>query len=405
MATSSKEAKVNSILNETILPGSVKKVKYLWQNIDNIRQVSGKIHSCQQKCPRVGTLNFGDMKVWNIPKKKFISQPILKLQVLGTTSTVAPDMFGVACIDKIEIYHNQKILEYSGQNLAQLLMHYAKDDTWKANMYTDLGGNGLTMAATTYTYYIPIFTGFEHPQQIYNKFIEPYYTGLMDNTLDIQITFKSAANSFSTPDTQTAFTLCDLYYTDYYGEPNELGILTTSYKRFIYDIKYINQKYAFVTGTENAINISAVCNDNVEVHDIIWQTVTEANWETAKNYNQGAAPVFFRFNADGNDWYKSSDGNAIDDFTFYYKKKYGRVPQFSATATSYFQLTDPYTHEISDNYSSSLDELIITPGIKLNLKQPLLIIKLTTGNYYLSLCCIRKRVAIYDGNFINFKYS
>jgi len=407
MSTSSKEAKVNSILLRKVIPETARKVKYLWQNVNDIRMSVGKIHSCKQRANRTGDLAFGNQKMFSIPKNKFISTPKLKLQFTGTaTPVVKPDIWGAACIESIKIEHNTKLMEYYGENLTHLLMHYAKDDAIKTNIVTELGGAGGNATAIVYTAYVPIYIG-QHPAQMYGKFQEPYYTGLMDSTLDITVTFKSAANSLSTPDTVTAFNTCDLQYLDYWGEPLELNLANKNYSRLMYDLKYFRQSIPFVATVEKAVDISSIANDDVEVHDIIFQMVTDANWSTAKNYNQGTAPTNYRFNVSGNDWYKSSEGSDVTDFNDDYLTKYARAPNFTQTAASYFFLADPYMHEAADNYSSTLDEQIMTPGCSINQLSPTLYITIATATYWLIITCLRKRIVKYDGNFIqqifNFK--
>ena len=406
MSTTSNQSKVASIMDIVGIPNSTKKIKYLWQNINDIREVRGKIHSCKEICSAGQGLQYGDKKVFTIPTKKFISRPVLKLQITGTTSVVTPDLWGLACIEKVEITHNSKIIEYNGEDLAHIIFHYCNRDELKALYYSQMGGNGATLSAIVFTAYIPIYTGFEHPSQLSNgKFIEPYYTGLLNSTLDIAITFKTAANSLKTPDTITSFTTCELYYQSYWAEQLEMSTLTTSYERFIYDIKYFRSKKTFVSGVEQSIDISSLCNDNVQVHDIIFQLISDTNWTTNKYYNQGSAPTNFILNVDSSDWYKSSNNNAgITDYNWDYELKYTRKSSFAGSTTSYYYLVDPFLHEISDNYSSTLDETIITPAVKMNQKVPTLKIIFATGaDYWLICTCLRRKLLQYNGNFITEK--
>lgn len=406
MATSSKEAKVASILKEENIPSSSRKVSYLWQKLDDIREVKGKIHSCKSIAPRNGDLNFGNLKTWSIPKGKFISNPVLKLQFTGTTSVVSPDLVGLSCIEKIQIYHNQLLIEYNGEDLAHILFHYAPDETTKGLIYTQLGGTGATLAATTYTLFVPIFTGLTHPSQIMNRFAEPYYTSLMNSTLDIYVYFKSAANTFTTPDTVTAFTLCNLYYQDFWGEETELQILKTQYKRFVYDIKYIRQSIAFTSGQEKSIDISSVSNDNVQIHDQIFQLISDTNWSTNKQYNLGSALTKFRLNVSGSDWYVSSDASETVDYTNDYVYRYGKKSVITASATSYFYVTDPWMHEKADDFSNSTDELIVTPAVKMNQMVPTLYITIgSTATFWFIMTCLRRRILTYNGNFIEQKFQ
>ena len=242
MSTSSKEAKVNSILLRKVIPDTPRKVKYLWQNIADIRMAVGKLHSCKQRANRTGDLVYGNQKMFSIPKNKFISTPVLKLQFTGIADvgSTVPDIWGTACIESVRVEHNTKLMEYYGENLAQMLFHYARDDALKTNIVTQLGGIGVTPpVATTYTAYVPIYIG-QHPGQMYGKFQEPYYTGLMDSTLDITVTFKSALKSFGgNATTVTTFTTCDLQYIDYWGEALELNLANKNYSRLMYDLKYL----------------------------------------------------------------------------------------------------------------------------------------------------------------------
>ena len=372
MATNSKFDKLATVLDQTVMPSNTKKVPFVYRDYSqDIIMSKEKIASniAQANASSSAPL-FGTTVVYSINPGDFMSKPYLRLTITGDGTAVSTNMLGFNCISKVEVWHGKKLMEYSGETLAQILMAYARDDEARAALQTYAGGAGGTLTATTWEYYVPLLFA-EDPHSILGGTPTYYPTGLIKADLQFKVTYKAQASILSTVGTVTGFTDAQLRYTSTWMNETELQLDKKNYELFVYDYRQINSgAVSCSSGVAKEFDITSF-NENAEIMDILFKCISAANI-TALQVFQNTEPTTWRFQVNSKDFYYP-DTKTEGKFNTYMLKGYDNY----LYSTYVQQKVDCNLHAKVQNAGDAYDTFM-TNGV--NFKYKTLKLFLTMGS-------------------------
>jgi hypothetical protein len=392
--SSGKFEKVTSVLNQLILPSNTKKVNFAYRNYaEDIFMSKEKLGaSIDQANASASTPAFGTTVVYSINPGNFVSKPYLYLTITGDTTAVSTNMLGFNCIDKIEVWHGIKLMEYSGETLAQVLMNYAQDDETRTALQTFAGGAGSTLAAQVYEYCIPLLFC-DDPHSILGGNNVLYPTHLINADLQFKVTYKAQAKILSTVGTVTGFTNAQLRYTSTWMNQEELKLDQKDYELFVYDIRQIQSAAtACVSGTFKEFDLTSF-NEDAEIMDILFKCISSTN-VTALQMFQATQPTSYKLQINSHDWY-IPDTITEAEFNNYIKQGYNNY----LYSTYKQQKADPYLHVKSEN-TGMINETYLTNGVNLKNKTIKLFLNIATATYTLNFVAILKKKLKFSKNSI-----
>lgn len=396
MSAVSKFEKVNSVLGQLVLPSNTKKVNFAWRNYaEDIYMSKEKLGSCiEQANASASAPSFGTTVVYSVNPGNFLSKPYLYLTITGDGTAVSTNMLGFNCISKIEVWHGKKLMEYSGETLAQVLMNYAQDDETKTALQTYAGGAGGTLGSSVvYEYFIPLLFC-DDPHAILGGNNVLYPTHLFKADLQFKVTFKAQASILSTVGAVTGFTNAQLRYVSTWMDEGNLELNKNNYELFVYDVRQINSGAVSCTsGVEKEFDITSF-NENAEIMDILFKNITAANI-TALQVFQNTQPTNYRFQVNSKDWYYP-DTVAEAKFNNYQKQGYDNF-----LYSTYVQnKVDPYLHVKSEN-AGMINETYLTNGVNFKYKTLKVFIKQASStSFTVNFVAILKKKLKFSGNSI-----